>query len=44
MKQKLFTLFLVLVASIGIASAQSGTCGTWRSASPPYHATAYDYV
>ena len=28
MKQKLFTLFLVLVASIGIASAQSGTCGT----------------
>ena len=32
MKQKLFTLFLALIASIGIASAQSGTCGnnlTW---------------
>ena len=32
MKQKLFTFLLVLVASVGIASAQSGTCGdnlTW---------------
>ena len=33
MKQKLFTFFLALVASVGIASAQSGTCGdnlTWE--------------
>ena len=33
MKQKLFTFLLVLIASVGIASAQSGTCGdnlTWE--------------